>query len=100
MAAEHVDYLGKTIKDLQIETIGVLNNLCEKVDKTNGNLAGHERRLGILETIEKVRCSLKEQAATTAKRKIVVIGTVVVPVVVGIVGVFFGLGCHYGWWMW
>ena len=99
MAAEHIDYQGKTIKDLQIETIGVLNNLCEKVDKTNGNLIGHEKRILTLETAEKIRCSLKEQAVITTKRKIVIIGTVIVPLLVGIMGVVYGIGSHFGWWV-
>ena len=98
MAAEHIDYQGKTIKDLQIETIGVLNNLCEKVDKTNGNLIGHEKRILTLETAEKIRCSLKEQATTITKRKIVIIGTVIVPLLVGVMGMIYGIGCHFGWW--
>ncbi len=92
-----IDYKGKTTKELLIEVIGKVNELCEQIGIQNGHLTDHEKRLLAVETYDQIEAVVRERGLTKRTTRIN-LWAILIPAIALLLWAVYAIGQACGWW--
>lgn len=93
----HIDWEAQNDHDLLVSAVIGINGICDRLDKMNGTIQGHENHL---EDHSRRITTLEVQGGCepTGKPKIKVNWQIVLIIGTLAGGMLYAFGCAYGWW--